>query len=293
MDDPVTIQNWFERFIIMSILACIMTVIFGTEPYFSNNYPEFFHYTNLLFGIIFTLEYIYRIIRAGSIRYIFTPMAIIDLLALIPFYLVALSDGFLLRILRLLKLLTIIKLGRHTTAFHHIIITLLGRRYELLVAFGLAFFAIIAASSVMYLIEGYDNPEQFGSILRAMWWGMATLTTIGYGDVYPITIAGKVFTTLYALVGIGLVGMVGGIMAGAFMECFQKTIDEDNEYPTDEDYQKYERAFNVGKKDALNNKKENKKNNKKYINPYPEGISEHKITQYNAYSEGFHLNLEK
>jgi len=281
----VEIKNWFNRFIVISILASIVTVIFGTEPYFSNNYPEFFYYTNLLFGIIFTIEYIYRIIRAGSIRYIFTPMAIIDLLALIPFYLVALSDGFLLRILRLLKLLTIIKLGRHTTAFNHIIITLLGRRYELLVAFGLAFFAIIAASSIMYLIEGQDNPENFGSILRAMWWGMATLTTIGYGDVYPITIAGKVFTTLYALVGIGLVGMVGGIMAGAFMECFQKTIDEDNEYPTDEDYQKYEMAFNIGKKDALKNKE--------YINPYPKGIPEHRITEDNAYSEGFHLNLEK
>jgi voltage-gated potassium channel len=278
-------KNWFNRFIIIIILASTITIILGTEPYFFKKYPEYFFYANIVFAAIFTLELIYRVINAGTIKYIFTPMAIIDILALIPFYLVAFSDGFLLRILRLLRLISIIKLGRYTSAFNQIMTTLFGKRYELLIAFGMSFFAIIVASTVMYVIEGQDNPDNFGSIIRAMWWGMATLTTIGYGDVYPITVAGKIFTTFYALIGIGLVGMLGGIMAGAFMECFQKKIDQDNEYPTDEDYHKYELAFNLGKKDALENNE--------YINPYKKELSGLRITQENAYAEGYNLHSNK
>ena len=205
---------WFDRFIITTILLSVLTVMFETETYFLERFPEFFRYANYTFASIFTLEYIYRAVKGGGIRYLFTPLAIIDLLALLPFYFVAFSDGFILRIFRLLRLISFAKFGRHTTAFNNVVTALYNRRYELGMAFGIAFFAIVTASTAMYAIEGQDNPDNFGSILKAMWWGMATLTTIGYGDVYPITVSGKIFTTIYALVGIGLVGMVGGIMAG-------------------------------------------------------------------------------
>ena len=137
----------------------------------------------------------------------------------------------------------------------------------------------------MYSIEGDTNPDNFGSIPRAMWWGMATLTTIGYGDVYPITITGKVFTTVYALVGIGLVGMVGGIMAGAFMECFQKKVDVDGEFPTDVDYRKYEEAFNLGKKDA--------RTGDEPVNPHKKDSLGVGITPYRGYIDGYNYIISQ
>jgi len=151
------------------------------------------------------------------------------------------------------------------------------RCFELAISFGIAIFAIILASTAMYIFEGQAQPETFGSIPRAMWWGMATLTTIGYGDVYPVTLYGKAFTTIYALIAVGLVGMVGGIMAGAFSETFQSVVDEDGEYPTDDDYRRYEHAYNEGKDDRLAGSK--------HRNPHP--FSQIGLSPHRAYEDGF------
>jgi len=247
-----SLTGWINRIVMILVIASTTTVILETESTLAQRFVDFFFYANLFFATIFTAEYVWRLYEARSLKYIFTPLAIIDLIALIPFYLVSFSDGFILRIFRLFRLLSLAKLGRYSSAFNEIASALWNRRYEVSMSFGIAFFAIIMASTMMFLIEGETNPENFGSIPRAMWWGMATLTTIGYGDVYPITTTGKIFTTFYALTAIGLVGMVGGIMAGAFMEVFQRRVDEDGEFPTDEDYIRYERAFNEGKKASLN-----------------------------------------
>lgn len=243
-----TENSWLDRFIIGSILASVAVVILETEPTLSG-WASVFGVLNVVFAIIFTAEYVWRLWKARTWKYIFTPLAIIDLLALLPFYFVFFSDSFLLRLFRLARLLSLAKLGRFSKAHSRILGAIWEVRYELGVAFGLAFMVIVLAATGMYVIEGKAHPEAFGSIPRAMWWGVETLTTIGYGEVYPITPLGRIFTAFYAIVAIGFVGTVSGIMVSAVLESFK--ADLDGEYPTEDDYRQYEIGFNRGKADTL------------------------------------------
>jgi len=275
-----------NRFLIVIVLSSMVLVIIETEPSLSV-WQEHFEIANMTFAGFFTVEYLLRLWVAGEneryrgftgrLRYMVSPLALIDLLAIIPFYLSFFSEAFILRIVRLFRIITVVKLGRYAPAFRNVTSAIMGRGFELAISFGIAIFAIVIASTVMYVLEGPLQPETFGSIPRAMWWGMATLTTIGYGDVYPITLYGKAFTTIYALVAAGLVGMVGGIMAGAFSETFQQVVDEDGEYPTDADYRRYEQAYNEGKADRLAERK--------HHNPHP--FSQIGLSPHRAYEDGF------
>ena len=238
-----SIGDWFDRTIIGFILASVAVVILETEPALAE-YSRLFLISNYVFAVVFTLEYLVRLYHARDWRYIFTPMAIIDLVALLPFYLMFFSDAFLLRLFRLARLLALAKLGRFSKAHRRILGALWGTRYELGVSFGLAFFAVTVAAAIMHMIEGAPHPEAFGSIPRAMWWGIETLTTIGYGEVYPITVAGKLFTAFYAVIAIGFVGMVSGIVVTSVLKSFK--ADQDGEYPTERDYAEFEEGYIEG-----------------------------------------------
>ena len=241
-------SSWFDRFIIANILASLTIVVLDTEPELSGWRP-IFNSMNLWFAGVFTIEYIFRVWRARTWRYLFTPMAIIDLIALLPFYLVFFSDSFLLRLFRLARLLSLAKLGRFSQAHTRILGAIWQVRYELGVAVCLAFFSTVIGASIMYMIEGPDQPQHFGSILRSMWWGVVSLTTIGYGDTYPVTVEGKLFTAFYALVAIGFVSVVSGVLVSAVIKSFH--VDQDGEYPTDHDYRDFELGFVRGKEDGM------------------------------------------
>jgi len=151
-----------------------------------------------------------------------TPMALIDLFSIAPLWFGAGSELLLIRIARLAR---IIKLGRVpgiSAAINRLTDAVQERRFELYVSIGLALIVMLLASTAMYFIEGAAQPEIFGSIPRALWWGMATLTTVGYGDAYPITVGGKICAGIVAIAGIGLVAMPAGILAAAFSNAFQK-----------------------------------------------------------------------
>lgn len=275
-----------NRFLIAIVLSSIVLVVIETEPNFSA-WQWHFETANMIFAGFFSVEYSLRLWVAGEderyrgftgrLRYMVSPLALLDLMALIPFYLSFFSEAFILRIVRLVRIITVVKLGRYAPAFHNVMAAIMKRGFELAISFGIAIFAIVLASTAMYILEGQAQPETFGSIPRAMWWGMATLTTIGYGDVYPITVYGKVFTMIYALICAGLVGMVGGIMAGAFSETFQQKVDEDGEYPTDKDYRRYEQAYNKGKNDRLAGNKNQNKHSYSAIG----------LSPWQAYEDGF------
>lgn len=247
----VNAGNLFDRLIIGAILASVGVVVLETEPTLVA-YTSWFQYANYFFATLFTIEYGYRIKQAGTWRYIYSPLAIIDLLALIPFFLVFFSDAFLLRLFRLARLLSLAKLGRFSRAHSCILKAIWGVRYELGVAMAMSFLAIVLAASCMYIIEGPVQAEAFGSIPRAMWWGVVSLTTIGYGDVYPSTLGGKLFTAFYALIAIGFVGVVSGIIVSAVTGALSgDRADLDGEYPTEADYRKFEVGFIQGKEYAL------------------------------------------
>lgn len=246
----VNASNLFDRVIIFAILASVGVVVLETEPTLAM-WSGFFGYANYVFAALFTVEYFYRIKQAGTWRYIYSPLAIVDLLALIPFYLVFFSNTFLLRLFRLARLLSLAKLGRFSRAHSCILKAIWSVRYELGVAMALSFLAIVLAASCMYIIEGPDQPDAFGSIPRAMWWGVVSLTTIGYGDVYPATLGGKLFTAFYALIAIGFVGVVSGIIVSAVTKGLSTDrADLDGEYPTEADYRQFEIGVLRGKHDA-------------------------------------------
>ena len=111
---------------------------------------------------------------------------------------------------------------------HNIGKAIYNRRHELLISIMLATVIMIFSSSILYLVEGAAQPEHFGSIPRAMWWSIATLTTVGYGDAYPITALGKIFAAITAIAGIGLIAMPTGILAASFSEAIKKETKEED-----------------------------------------------------------------
>ena len=151
-----------------------------------------------------------------------SPMAIIDLMAVAPFFINYLVPTIDLRFLRVFRLLRLLKLTRYFPAMRYLGSVVYGQRRALLSAFFVMLVMLTFASSLMYLIEHKHQPEDFSSIPAAMWWGMATLTTVGYGDVTPITPMGKLVGTMIVLFGIGMFALPAAIMASGFIREMEK-----------------------------------------------------------------------
>lgn len=222
-----------NQFLIAAILVSVALAVLETEPEIVAYYEKGFRAFDMAFAVLFSLEYGARVWAAGEdtrykgvrgrLRYILKPAAVIDLIALLPtlvtfgFY-----DAFLLRLFRLLRIIRIARLGAMSLAIQALGDALRARRYELVLSVMLAGLAILLSSTALYIIEGHAQPEVFGSIPRAMWWSVITLTTVGYGDAFPITLLGRLFGAVTALAGVGLVAMPAGILAAAFSEAFHK-----------------------------------------------------------------------
>ncbi|NDP48833.1 MAG: ion transporter [Sulfuriferula multivorans] len=179
---------------------------------------------------VFSLEYLLRLWSCtslprfknpvtGRVRYIFTPMAIIDLLAILPALLMWTGvDLRVLRILRLTRMLRLAKLGRYSKALQMMGEVARQKREELVLSLMLMLLMLVVASSLIYLVENEQQPDVFSSIPASMWWGITTLTTVGYGDAYPMTVMGKLLGAAIAVMGIGLFALPAGIIASAFVE---------------------------------------------------------------------------
>ena len=128
----------------------------------------------------------------------------------------------LLRMARLGRILRLAKLGRMSRALEHLSEAVSSRREELLLSLMAGFFLMVVAATALYLAEGAIQPDKFGSILRALWWSVATMTTIGYGDVYPVTPLGKVLAAITAIFSIGFIALPTGILASAFSDAVQR-----------------------------------------------------------------------
>lgn len=222
-----------NKFIYTLIAFSALFAILETEKTIYDLSPSLFSILELLIVSVFSVEYIARLYAVGEndkyngfsgrIRYIFSIWSIIDLLAILPSLLSFTSTNtFMLRLIRLLRLLRIAKLGRYSQAMTTIIEAISTRRYELMLSMAIAAILLVFSSACLYLIEGDIQEESFGSIPRALWWSIATLTTVGYGDVTPITALGKFFAAITAVTGIGMIAMPTGILASAFSDALQK-----------------------------------------------------------------------
>ena len=224
-----------NKFLVLCIILASALAILDTEPTVSEGYGRHFRSAELLFGVIFSVEYFARLwiapenprwarYRFPRLRYAFSIQALIDLLAIVP-TLVPSNAGagsVLLRFFRVLRILRLAKLGRMSTAWHDLATALSERRHELLLTVSIAGFVLLVASTLMYWAEADAQPDKFGSIPRAMWWCIVTLTTVGYGDTFPVTVLGKMLSGLVAIAGIGLIAMPTGILAAAFSDVVQR-----------------------------------------------------------------------
>lgn len=243
-DDTNTLSgNLFDGLIIALIVISIIQIIVDTfdVP------PLVMHVSSLIETvsvIIFTLEYLARLWTATYIypekppivarfRYAFSFMAVIDFLAILPFYVpfIIPIDLRILRTLRLLRLLRLFKINRYTDALHEIGMVFKLKASQLLSSFMVVFLLMLIASILMYNIENAAQPNTFKNAFDSLWWAIATFTTVGYGDIYPITVAGKILSAVIAILGIGLVAVPTGIISAGFSEQMEKDKDKntDNE----------------------------------------------------------------
>jgi len=216
-----------------AIILAVTAAILETEKALRGDYALVFESFDVLLGMLFVTEYLLRLWVIGDnpkysgvvgrIKYIISPMAVIDLIAVLPFVLAAgLGDTVLLRLFRLLRLLTLAKLGRYSEAFQNIGMALKDRRYELFMSLAAAFVVMLFAASALFYTEGDRNPESFGSIPRALWWGVATVTAVGYSEAFPMTILGKIFAAIFAIAAVGIVALPTGILAASFSNALQR-----------------------------------------------------------------------
>lgn len=223
-----------NKFLATAIVVSVAFAIADTEASLAQRFATIFSVAEVGFTSLFLTEYIARLWIApedarfaqpfwGRLRWMLTPTAIIDLIALIP-ALVFLGAGpvYILRLFRLARILRIAKLGRMSAAMRLMGEAVAERRFELLVSLAVAAILLVLSSTAMYLAEGTTNPDAFGSIPRAMWWSIVTLTTIGYGDVFPTTLGGRMIAGVTALCGIGLIAAPTGILSAAFSDALAR-----------------------------------------------------------------------
>jgi len=225
----------FDYTIITLIILNVIAEIIETIPNISESLILFLKNFEIFSVIIFSIEYLLRIYASSitypssnkfksALKYIFSFYGLIDLLAIMPFYLPYLipMDLRFLRILRLMRVFRILKLNRYNTSLNLIWKVIKEKRAELTITGFATILILFIASFLMYYIEGDAQPDKFPDILSSFWWAIVTLTTIGYGDVVPITGFGKIISGLFGVLGIGLIILPTGIISAGFIEKIKK-----------------------------------------------------------------------
>ena len=220
---------------VLTILILVATAlaILETEPTIEIPYSGAITVMEWALGVVFLAEYLARLWAAaeapahglpwkGRLNYALSLPALIDLITVAASFAPGVHGALVFRLFRLLRILRLAKLGRLSQAWTHMIGAVAARREELILSLMIGIGLMISSATLLYIVEGEVQPDKFGSIPRALWWAVATLTTIGYGDVYPVTPLGKVFAGVTALASIGLVAMPTGILAAAFSEALQR-----------------------------------------------------------------------
>ncbi|MFT6436103.1 MAG: voltage-gated potassium channel [Candidatus Azotimanducaceae bacterium] len=229
-----TLGVWFDRFLIVLILTNVAAAVIETVEQVAIAYPGFFYAFELFSVAVFSAEYLLRIWTvvespnsrfqhpvSGRLKYVVTPMSLIDLVAILPFYL-SFFIGVDLRFMRVFRLFRLLKLTRFFNAMHTLGSALYLQRRAFLAALMIVLIMLVFSSSVIYLLEKEAQPVAFGSIPAAMWWGLATLTTVGYGDVYPITLSGRIFGSFVMVLGVCMFALPAGILATGFANEIRK-----------------------------------------------------------------------
>lgn len=234
-DDGDLVDRIVAVFLMVLIIVNAFAVVVESDAEIALRFAPLFNALEIFSVTIFTIEYGLRVWIApldprfpgairGRGRYICTPLALIDLVALLPFYAPMLVplDLRVVRILRVFRLFRLLKLARYAESLNMFSRVLRDKKEELLVSLFLLGVLLVCASTLLHVVEGEAQPDKFGSIPQAMWWSAVTLTTVGYGDVFPVTAFGKMCGAIIAIIGIGMFALPTSILATGFTEELQR-----------------------------------------------------------------------
>ncbi len=235
LDNPGdTYSKTFKVFIITLIILNIIAVVISTVEEIYQKHQIWLDNFELISVIIFTIEYILRVWSSnvvpgykhsisGRIRFILKPLVIIDLIAILPFYLPLLLPNLIFtRSFRIFRIFRIFKISRYSDTTKLFAQIIKSKQEEIVIAVFIGLNLLIISASLIYFAEHEAQPENFPHIPAAMWWGVVTLTTVGYGDVYPITPLGRFLGAIVALIGVGIFALPTGIVASGFTEEIEK-----------------------------------------------------------------------
>jgi voltage-gated potassium channel len=217
----------FDITIQIVIILSILAFSIETIPDLQQSTRDDLNIFEIFSVAIFTIEYIIRIYTAEKRwSYIFSFYGLIDLLSILPFYLAFFIDLRSLKAFKLFRLFRLFKLTKYNKTLDKFQKAIANAKEEFILFLVLTLIMFYLSSVGIYYFEHEAQPKVFSSIFDSMWWAVATLTTVGYGDVYPVTVGGKIFTTFMLLVGLGIVGIPAGIVAAALTEVNKSQREE-------------------------------------------------------------------
>lgn len=230
IESPSTFERTFEIAMGALILANVVVAIADSVDGFASEFRAAVAWFETFSVIVFTVEYLLRIWTSveakqferpivGRLKFLVTPMALLDLFVILPWYLPSTTlDLRFVRVVRLVRMMRVLKLARYSHALQTFGAVFSSKRADLTVILVFLSVMVVLASSFMYLAENPYQPETFSSIPAAMWWAISTLTTVGYGDEFPITPLGKAIGAVIAVIGIGFFALPAGVLAAAFAD---------------------------------------------------------------------------
>ncbi|MDH7511267.1 MAG: ion transporter [Methanolinea sp.] len=220
-----------DLFLMLLIIANVAATVLESVRSIAVAYPAFFAGFEVFSVAVFSVEYVLRLWTCtrnpafaaavtGRLKYAVTPLALVDLLAVLPFYVPFLipADLRFMRILRLMRIFRLLKMSRYTSALRFVRNAFVREKEVLAVAACVLVILVVFSSCLMFYLEHEAQPEAFSNIPQTMWWAVETLTTVGYGDIVPVTAGGKVLGSFIAILGIAMFAVPTGILATAFLE---------------------------------------------------------------------------
>ena len=215
-DNTTKKGRYFDYFIQALIFLSLVSFSLDTLPNLSEEFRQFLDSFEVFSIIIFSIEYLLRVyVSKKPFKYIFSFYGLIDIIAILPFYLNKFLDLRFLRAFRVFRVFRALKLMRYNKALNRFNLAFKIVKEEIILFFMVTLVLIFITSAGIYFFENEAQPEVFKSVFHSAWWSIVTLTTVGYGDVYPITIGGKIFTFFVLMIGVGLVTIPAGLVATA------------------------------------------------------------------------------
>lgn len=229
-----TISRVFDFGLMILITLNVIGIGLESVGSIERVYGDWLNTFELVSMIVFTLEYGLRLWTAVEtepdgpshpfrtrLRYAVRPLAVVDLLVILPYYLTFLLP-FDLRALRILRVIWVLKLTRYSAPLTMLLEVLREEAQAILGALFVLLLLLVVAASFGWLAERDAQPEVFGSIPLALWWAVVTMTTLGYGDVVPVTVSGKIVSGVVAIIGVGMVAMPAGLLASGFSDALHR-----------------------------------------------------------------------